>query len=94
MRKSLNICSSIACNTTIASNKQKQEPTNLTLVCRAQLKEAHEHLKSLVDKKKNKFKTRTQMQTLTRMDRVVIKNYYHITTMDENVCWMKLTHLL
>ena len=34
------------------------------------------------------------METLTRMDKVVIKDYYHTTTMNENVNEMKLTHLL
>ena len=34
------------------------------------------------------------MQTQTRMDKVVIEGYYQMTTMDENVNWMKLTHLL
>ena len=34
------------------------------------------------------------MQILTRMDKVVLKDYYHMTTMDENVNWLKLTHLL
>ncbi len=28
------------------------------------------------------------------MDKVVIEDYYHMTTMDENVNWMKLAHLL
>ena len=28
------------------------------------------------------------------MDMVVIKDYYHMPTMDENTYWMKLTHLL
>ena len=32
------------------------------------------------------------MQTLTRTRMVVIKE--HMTTMDENVNWMKLTHVL
>ena len=36
-------------------------------------------------------KPRTQMQTLTRMNKVVIEDYYHMTTMDENVNWMKQT---
>ena len=36
----------------------------------------------------------TQMQTLTRMDMVVMKDNYHMTTMDENVKWTTLTHLL
>ena len=28
------------------------------------------------------------------MDKVVIGDYYHMTTMDENVNWITLTHLL
>jgi hypothetical protein len=34
------------------------------------------------------------MQTLTRIDRVDIEDYYHMTLVDKNVNWMKLTHLL
>ena len=34
------------------------------------------------------------MQTPTRMDNVVIKDYYHMITMNENVNWMELTHML
>ena len=34
------------------------------------------------------------MKMLTRMDMVVIKDYDHVTTMGDNVNWMKLTHLL
>ena len=34
------------------------------------------------------------MQTLTRMDKVVIEDYHHMTTIDVDVNWMKLTHLL
>ena len=34
------------------------------------------------------------MQTPTRMDKVVIEDYKHMTTMDENVHWMELTRLL
>ena len=30
----------------------------------------------------------------TRMDKVVIDAYYHMTPMDENVNWMKLTTML
>jgi hypothetical protein len=30
-------------------------------------------------------KPRTQMQTLTKMDKVVIEDYYHMITMNENV---------
>ena len=33
-------------------------------------------------------------KTLTRMDKVVIEDFYHMTTMDGNANWMKLTHLL
>ena len=36
----------------------------------------------------------TQLQTLKRMDMVVIRNYVHMTTMDEHTYWIKLTHLL
>ena len=35
-----------------------------------------------------------KMQTLTRMDRVVIEDYYYTTIADENMNWMKLTHPL
>ena len=34
-----------------------------------------------------------EMQTLIRMDMIVIENYYHKTKMDEDVNWMELTHL-
>ena len=34
------------------------------------------------------------MQTLTWMDMVVIEDYYPLTILDENMCWMKLTRLL
>ena len=34
------------------------------------------------------------MQTLTRMDKTIIKDFDHMTTMDENANLMKLTHLL
>ena len=34
------------------------------------------------------------MQTLTRMNTVIIEDYYHMATIDENVNWMKLAHLL
>ena len=39
-------------------------------------------------------KPRTQLQTLTRRHMVVIEECDHMKTMDENVKWMKLTHLL
>jgi hypothetical protein len=34
------------------------------------------------------------MQTPTRMDKVVIEDYYHTTKMNENMNWMELMHLL
>ena len=34
------------------------------------------------------------MQSLTIMVKVVIKDCHHMTTMDENVNWIKITHLL
>ena len=34
------------------------------------------------------------MQTLTIMDMVAIGDYYHVTTMNEDMNWMKLTHHL
>ena len=39
-------------------------------------------------------KPRAQMRTLTRKHMVVIEDDDHIKTMDENMKWMKLTHLL
>ena len=33
------------------------------------------------------------MQSLTKMNKVVIDDYYHMTIMNENMNWMKLTHL-
>ena len=36
---------------------------------------------------------RTQLQTLKRRNMVIVRNYVHTTTMDENTNWMKLTHL-
>ena len=34
------------------------------------------------------------MQTLTIAHMVVVKDYDHMITMNENLNWMKLTHLL
>jgi hypothetical protein len=34
------------------------------------------------------------MQTLTIMDKVVIEDYCDVISIDENVYWMKLMHLL
>jgi hypothetical protein len=37
---------------------------------------------------------KTQMKNLTIMDRVVIRDYYHMTTMYTNINWMKPTQLM
>ena len=34
------------------------------------------------------------MQTPTRMDKVVIEDYYHMTVLNKNANWMELSHLL
>lgn len=39
-------------------------------------------------------KSKSQMKNLTVMDMVVIKAYYRMTTMKENMNWLKLTRLL
>ena len=36
----------------------------------------------------------TLMQTLTQMDKVIIEDYYHMTTMNEDMNWMEQTHPL
>ena len=89
MKKLLICFSSIACNSTTASNKQRQEHNILNTIPRAKLKEAYEHSKSL-----QFVKHRIQTQILTRMDKVVIEKYYHMTTMDKHLKCMKLTHVL
>lgn len=33
------------------------------------------------------------MLTLIRMDKEVIEDYQHMTIIDENMYWMKITHL-
>ena len=89
MRKLLNKFSFIACNSTIPSNKQRQEHNNLVAIQKTKLKGAHECSKNL-----QFVKPRTQMQTLTKMDKVVIKDYYDMTIMKENVDWIKLTSIV
>ena len=37
-------------------------------------------------------KPRPQMQTPIRINRIVVGDYYHVTTMDESMSWMKLAH--
>ena len=90
MRKSLNIFSSEECNSMVASNKQRQEHNNLATIQRLASKTQgspwalQEPLACL----------KTQMPTLTRMDKEVIEDYYQMTTLNENVNWMKQTHWL
>ena len=87
--ENIDLFSFVGCNSIIVSSKQRQEHNNLATIQRANLKAAHERHKSL------KFvKLRTQMQTLTRMSKVVIEDYHHMTTMDEIVNWMKPIYLL
>ena len=74
MRMSLNIFSSIACNSTIALNKQRQKHNILALTYGAILKGTHQSFKSLMGENQ-----KTQMQTLTGMDKVVIEDYDHMT---------------
>ena len=35
-----------------------------------------------------------KMKNLTKVDKVVIEDCYHMTTLNEVMNWMKLTHLL
>ena len=37
----------------------------------------------------NLWEPRAQMQTPTRMDKVAIEDYYHMTTLNEDVNWME-----
>ena len=88
-RKSLDVFPFIGCNSMITSNKQRQEHNNLATIRRQKFKGAYERSKSL-----QFIKHGTKMQTLTRMDKVVINDYYHMTTLDEIMNLMTLTHLL
>ena len=68
----------MTCNSMIASNKQRQEHKNLATIQREKLKGAwalQEHVASPI----------TQLQTLTRMNKGVIEDYYQMTIMNENV---------
>ena len=64
---------------TITSNKENQEHNNLATIQGTKLMGAHECSKSL-----HFFKPKTQMQALTRMDKVVIKDYYHMSLIKWN----------
>ena len=58
----------------IASNKQRQEHNVLAWMYGAILKGTHECFKRLMGKK-----SKTEMPTLTRIDKVVIEDYNHMT---------------
>ena len=47
MRKSLDVSSSIASNSMVASNKQRHQHNNLATIRRQKLKGAHKHSKSM-----------------------------------------------
>ena len=62
----------------IAPDKQWQEHNNLATIQRGKLKVAHERCKSL------EFVTpKSQMQTLKKVDKTIIEDFDHMTTMDE-----------
>ena len=87
IRKSLNMFSSITYNSTIASNQRRQESNDLAHDLERKTQGSpwalQEPLTCLG----------SQMWTLTRINKGVIGDYYHVTVMNENVNWMKLTHL-
>jgi hypothetical protein len=70
MRKSLHVFSFIALNSTIASNKYRQKHNILATIQRAKLEGAYERSEGLHFKE-----PKTQMQTSTWMDKVVIEDY-------------------
>jgi hypothetical protein len=84
MRKSLNKFSLIACNSTIPSDKQGQEHKNLVAIQKNKTEGSPWVLQ----------KPPTQMQTLTKVDKVLIKDNYNMTIMEENVDWIKLTSIV
>ena len=63
----------------IASNKQKEYHNSLTTIQKVKLKGAHERSKRL-----QFVRPKTQMQTLTRMNKEIIKDDYHVITMNKN----------
>jgi hypothetical protein len=77
MRKSFNI-SFIARNTTIALSKQRHEDNNLTHNSKSQSQGLQELQEPLVWKN-----LESKCKTPIRMDKVVIKDYCHLTIMDE-----------
>ena len=85
MKNIIKLSSLIAYVITIASNKQRLKHNNLTLICGEKLKEAHEHFKSLMGK---------TWSPNANPHMVVIKDYYQVTIIDENMYWIKLTRLM
>ena len=76
MRRSLNIFSSSTCNSTPASNKHGHKHNNTTTIRRAKLNEAPST---------SGLKTPRTQNANPTMDKVVTKDCYHETTMDENM---------
>ena len=68
----------------ITSHKQRYENNNLVTTQRATLERAHECSKRPLD---------GETQNANKNGQIVIEDYFHMATMDENVSWMKLTHL-
>ena len=81
--------SSITCNSMTASNTQNQEPDN-----RSQKSESKTQGRPWALQEHVVSQTRTQLQTLTGLDKVFIEDYYHMTTKDENMDRIKLAHML
>ena len=87
MRKSLTIFSSIACNSVIASSKQTTRAQEPSRNLENKLNQVHEHSKSLYF-----VKPRTQCKPQNGQESYLGLLPYE--TMNENVNWMKLTHIL
>ena len=89
MRNSLNIFASIACNSTIASNQQRQEHNNFATMQRKKSRKPRSSPRGPC-----LLKHRSHTQTLTRIDKATVKDYDYMTTMDVIMRQMKLTRLL
>ena len=75
-----NSFSFILCNSTILSNKKRQKHNNL-----AQTEEHNSRMPMMsTPRASSLYKPRTQMQTLTRMYMIIIEDFDHMTTIDEN----------
>jgi hypothetical protein len=80
LRKSSNILSSVACNSTIAPNKTKTKAKILSHDVERKTQGSPRALQKPPVCKH----LQSQMQTLTRMDIIVIGQYYYdMTTLDE-----------